>query len=257
MDKYLASCEAAARRGGQILLDWRHRFAVREKGPSDLVTEADTAAEKAVRELILAEFPTHGFVGEESTGVAHSAAEYCWYVDPLDGTMNYVHGVPQYATSVALARGDSLLAAAVYDPTSDECFTAGLGAGAYLNGARLRTSGTVELAQALVAASFSARVRADSPEIGQFVRAMLQCQGVRRTGSAALNMCYVAAGRFDAFWSLSTHIWDVAAGVLLVREAGGVVSDVRGQPLSFTEPHPVAAANSELQGQFLALLNVA
>ena len=257
MAEFLETCEAAARVGGQVLLEWRERFEVREKGPSDLVTQADTAAQESIRSLVLDRYPTHAFVGEEDTAAHAPTGGYCWFVDPLDGTMNYVHGVPHYATSVALARGETLLAAAVFDPNSQECFTAARGEGAYLNGRKLRTSAAAELSRALVAASFSAKVRPDSPEISQFERAMLECQGVRRTGSAALNMCYLAAGRFDTFWSLSTKIWDVAAGVLLVEEAGGVISDIDGQPFTFARPHPVASANPGLHEQFLALLSAA
>ena len=149
MAEFLETCEAAARVGGQVLLEWRERFEVREKGPSDLVTQADTAAQESIRSLVLDRYPTHAFVGEEDTAAHAPTGGYCWFVDPLDGTMNYVHGVPHYATSVALARGETLLAAAVFDPNSQECFTAARGEGAYLNGRKLRTSAAAELSSIL------------------------------------------------------------------------------------------------------------
>ena len=147
--------------------------------------------------------------------------EFCWVVDPLDGTTNYVHQVPHYAVSVALVKRGRPIAGTIYEPISDECYTALAGGGATLNGRTLQTSRVERLDQALVAASFSAKVAPDSYEIDQFVAALLACQAVRRTGSAALNLAYVAAGRFDAFWAMTTKPWDVAAGILLVRGGGG------------------------------------
>jgi len=254
---YLHICEHAARAGGQVLLQWIGRFAVREKGPSDLVTEADTEAQRVVRNTLLGRFPQHDVVGEEDEAVRQGNAEYCWFIDPLDGTTNYVHQVPHYAVSVGLAHRGRVIAGAVFDPVSKECFTAASGEGAYLNGEKLQTSQVVQLPQALVAASFPAKVEPSSPEIDQFFAAILACQGVRRTGSAALNLCYVAAGRFDGFWAMGTKAWDVAAGSLIVEEAGGIVSNIRGGQLELTEPHPVAAATRSLHGQLLALLQTA
>jgi len=257
LSDFLPSCEQAARAGGEVLLRWIGRFAVREKGPSDLVTEADTESQQAVRSLLLSRFPHHDIVGEEDESRGSRRAEYCWFIDPLDGTTNYVHQVPHYAVSVALARRGQVVAATVFDPVSRECYTAAHGEGAYLNGQKLRVSGVEQLSRALVAASFSSKVEPTSPEIDQFIAAILACQGVRRTGSAALNMCYVAAGRFDGFWAMSTKAWDVAAGVLLVQEAGGVVSDLRGEPLALAEPHPVAASTPLLHRQLRHLLQTA
>lgn len=247
-------CEEAARAGGAVLLRWIGQFTVREKGPSDLVTQADLESQEAIRAVIHRHFPSHAFVGEEGPGNEPMTADYCWIVDPLDGTTNYVHQVPHYASSVALAYRGEAIAGCIFDPVNNECFTAVKGHGAFLNGRPIQVSRTTELAQALVAASFSARIRANSPEIGQFVNCLLTAQGVRRTGSAALNLCYLASGRFDAFWALSTKAWDVAAGVLIVQEAGGVVTDIQGQPFWLETPHPVAAATAALHEQFRALL---
>ena len=254
MPDYLRICEQAARAGGAVLLDWAGRWSAREKGPSDLVTDADLASQEAIRRLVYDHFPSHEFVGEEQAKELPVEAEYCWVVDPLDGTTNFVHGIPHFAVSVALLHFGRPVVGAVYDPVSRECYTAALGAGGRLNGQTLRTSAVTELSQAVIAASFSAKVDPASPEIDQFVQALLLCQGVRRTGSAALNLCYVAAGRFDAFWALTTKTWDVAAGILLVTEAGGIVTGLDGSALDLRAPHPVASANRTLHASFRELL---
>ncbi|MBI3839596.1 MAG: inositol monophosphatase [Planctomycetia bacterium] len=251
---YLTLCQQAARAGGQALLDWMGRFGVREKGPSDLVTEADWASQEAIRAVLLTAFPQHGFISEEGDANFNSAAEYCWVVDPLDGTTNYVRQLPHYSVSVALLQRGRPIVGVVLDPVHDECFTAVESQGARLNGRLIHTSQVQDLSQALVAASFSAKVEAGSTEIDQFIAALLSCQAVRRTGSAALNLCYVAAGRLDAFWAMSTKAWDVAAGVLLVLEAGGVVSRLDGGPFALDLPHPVAGATPELQKRFRILM---
>jgi myo-inositol-1(or 4)-monophosphatase len=251
---FLATCEEAARAGGAILLDWVGRFGVRDKGRSDPVTDADYASQEAIRRIVLGRFPNHAFIGEEQPGGVLPAQDYCWVVDPLDGTMNYVHGVPHYCVSVALVKGDEILAGAIYDPRADECFRAARGEGAWLNGQRIKTSGAERLGDALAVASFSTTVSATSPEIKQFIAAVMNCQGIRRTGSAALNLSYVASGRFDAFWALSTQSWDVAAGVLIVEEAGGVVTDIDGKPFTLKKPHPVASASRPLQEAFCHML---
>ncbi len=254
MPDTLEVCEAAARAGGAVLLDWVGQFTVREKGPADLVTQADLAAQEAVRNVVLGAFPDHEFIGEEGPAGANLHGPHCWIVDPLDGTTNYVHQVPHYCTSVALAEDGIITAGAIYDPVSQECFTARRGGGASLNGRPIFTSKVSLLGQALAAASFSARVDPNSPEIDQFKAALLNCQAVRRTGSAALNMCYVACGRFDCFWAMSTKAWDIAAGWLLIEEAGGVVTDLHGHPLSLDVPHPVASSTPELHQQFQQLM---
>jgi myo-inositol-1(or 4)-monophosphatase len=254
---FLTLCEHAARAGGQALASWVGRFAVHKKGPFDLVTEADWASQEAIRRILLAACPEHSIVSEEIDAPPQFDAEYCWVVDPLDGTTNYVHQVAHYAVSVALAKRGRPIVGVVFDPVADECYTAERGQGARLNGSLIRTSPVRDLAEALVAASFSSEVTFPSREIDQFVAALVRCQAVRRTGSAALNLCYVAAGRFDAFWAQSTKAWDIAAGMLLVEEAGGVVSRMDGTPVPLDEPHPVASATPELHQQFCGLLQTA
>jgi myo-inositol-1(or 4)-monophosphatase len=254
---HITVCEQAARAGGQVLRDWTDRFEVREKGPADLVTEADLASQDAIRQILLKAFPQYGLVGEESEKPWNPNAAMCWVVDPLDGTTNYVHRLPHYAVSIALVHDCAPIVAVVYDPVRDECFTALRGQGAFLNGRPLSTSGVTDVSQALVAASFAARVTRDSTELAQFVAVALQCQAVRRTGSAALNLSYVAAGRMDAFWAMSTKSWDVAAGALLVEEAGGIVRGVDGGEFDLRQPHPVACATAPLHAQFHELLKAA
>jgi myo-inositol-1(or 4)-monophosphatase len=253
MSHYLKVCEQAARAGGAVLLDWVDRFAVREKGPADLVTEADLASQQAVKEILLGTFPEHGFLGEEG-GDPLAHRPYRWIVDPLDGTTNYVHQVPQYAVSVALEHEGELVVGTVFDPVSGECFTAEAGKGAFLNGKRLQVSNVENLAQALVVASFPAKVRRGAAEIDDFVEVLLEAQALRRTGSAALNLSYVAAGRFDAYWATETKIWDVAAGFLLIQEAGGVVTDLTGGPYVLDRPRFVAAATGPLHASLVEIL---
>lgn len=254
MSELLTTCEEAARVGGMVLQAWVGRFSVREKGPSDLVTQADEAAQEAIREVLLARFPDHGFVGEEQHSPTDVSSEFCWYVDPLDGTTNYVHQVPHYCTSVAVAKAGQVVAGAVFDPVSRECYVAERGQGAFCNGVQLKTSPADDLSNALAAASFSSKVDPDSFEIDQFILALLEFQAVRRTGSAALNMCYVAGGRFDCFWALTTKSWDVAAGSLFIEEAGGVITHWSGEVFDLERPHPAASATPELHRRFLQLL---
>ena len=251
IDEYLRVCEAAVRTGGRAIQDWAGRFEVRSKGPADLVTQADFAAQEAVREVVLGAFPDHCLLGEEKRPdeVAADRAEYRWIVDPLDGTTNYVHGVPHYCVSLALERNGELLVGAVYDPMLEECFLAALGRGARLNGRPIHTSEVAEVSDALAAVGFPAKVSPDSSDLRMFLEMVYRCQAIRRTGSAALNLCYLAAGRFDLAWSYSTKVWDVAAGVLIIREAGGTVTAPGGGVFCLEKPYYWAAANERLYSQ--------
>jgi len=258
---YQRVCEQAARAGGDVLRDWKGRFAVREKGPADLVTEADLASQEAIREILLGAFPGHGFLAEEgfladkNARLARQGDDLRWIVDPLDGTTNYVHGVPNYAVSIALERGGAPLVGTVYDPSADECFSAAAGHGATCNGEALRVSDVGRLSHAMVAVSFSAKVDRGDQEIGDFIEVMLKTQATRRMGSSALNLCYVAAGRFDAYWATTTKIWDIAAGALLVREAGGEITSIDGGPFHLERPQFIAAATKALHGELRELLS--
>lgn len=233
----LPICESAARAAGSVLAAWRGRFTATAKGPRDLVTEADHAAQREVRRIVLAAFPDHGFVGEEAEAASpavpagrsgHSGAGLRWIVDPLDGTTNYVHGFPAYCVSVALADGDDLVVATIYDPLRDECFTAGRGRGAFLNGVRITAPPVTEADQAVAAVSFPPHVTLDAPAVRDFLAVVPHVQAIRRTGSTALNLAYVACGRLHAFWVRRIACWDVAAGVLIAREAGCAVGGFAG-----------------------------
>ena len=254
MSEFVTTCEAAARAGGKVLLDWMGRFKVREKGPADLVTEADEASQEAIARILMSTYPDHGFLGEEGATPTNEAAEYCWIVDPLDGTTNYVHGAPQFSVSVALTRQGEVICGTVFDPLAKECFTAASGEGARLNGDLIHVSEIGDLERALVAASLPAQVRRDSPEVEQFLAVLTRCQALRRMGSAALNFCWIASGRLDAYWATSTKAWDIAAGVLIVREAGGVVTAPDGGPLALLSGQFAAAATESLHKELVRLI---
>lgn len=252
---FLKVCVEAVRAGGAVVQEWFGRVEATKKGPADLVTPADFASQEAVRRVVLGAFPDHALLGEEEIpGEPVSVdAEYRWIVDPLDGTTNYAHGVPHYAVSLALAHRGEAIVGAVYDPVRDECFTAAAGGGAHLNGRSIRTSGVTEMSEALGAVGFPPAVQADSPDLRMFTEAVVRCQSIRRTGSAALNLCYVAAGRFDLYWSFSTKVWDVAAGTLLVREAGGALTAPDGSPFQLDDAQFLAAATEPLRLQLQQL----
>lgn len=256
LESWLETCEAATRAGGKELLAWRGQFQARAKGVADLVTDADLASQAAIQRLVSERFPEHAFLGEERQDNSPVAGDgrLTWIVDPLDGTTNYVHGYPQFAVSVALARGRELLVGAVYDPLREQCFTAAAGRGAWLNGKPLLVSRETQVGESLVAVSLPAQVARDAPDLLDFVAAVQVCQAVRRSGSAALNLAYVAAGWLDAFWASHIHPWDVAAGVLLITEAGGVVVGRDGGEFDLWAPHFVAASTAQLQQRLLAVL---
>lgn len=252
-----ATCEAAARAGGKELLGWRGRFSTHVKGLRDFVTDADFASQKAIQQVIQSRYPEHRFVGEEQSPRTGRPAldEISWIVDPLDGTTNYVHGYPHYAVSVAVARGAKILAGVIFDPLHDECYSAAAGLGAFCNDIPLKVSAARAIAEALVAVSLPAQVDRNTPDLLDFIEVVLSCQAVRRSGSAALNLAHVASGSLDAFWAAHIHPWDVAAGVLLIREAGGHVTGRHGGEFNVWHPHFVAAANPSLHGELLAILH--
>jgi myo-inositol-1(or 4)-monophosphatase len=255
INDYLRVCEEAARLGGRVVQEWAGRAAVQEKGPADLVTQADFASQELIRQTVLGAFPEHCLLGEEQLP-AHAPSvrsEYRWIVDPLDGTVNYVHGVPHYCVSLALERNGELLVGAVYDPVLEECFTAAIGQGARLNGQPIQPSNVSLLSEALAAVGFPPHAQRNAGDVTMFLAMMGRCQAIRRTGSSALNLCYLAAGRFDVYWSYSTNIWDVAAGALILQEAGGTITSPVGGCFCLEEAHFLAAANSDLHKQLLAV----
>lgn len=254
LDEYASVCRQAVLAAGGVLREKLGRVRSREKGPSDLVTEADFASQEVVARIVLDAFPEHGFLGEEQGIGCEGTSGYRWIVDPLDGTTNYVHQVPLFAVSLALERAGEVLVGAVYAPMLDEIYTATAGGGAYLNGEPLHVSGAAQLSQTLVATGLPAQTPPESPDLRVFVAAAAQCQSVRRTGCASLNLCYVAAGRYDMFYSFSTKVWDVAAGILLVREAGGMVTTPEGAPQNLQTGQVVASATDLLHRASLAMV---
>lgn len=251
---FLQVCEAAARAGGQVLRDWVGRFAAREKGPADLVTEADLASQETIKNLVLGAFPEHGFLGEEGGAIEAPSDGYRWIVDPLDGTLNYVHGLAYYCVSVALEKAGHPLVGCVYDPVAGQCFTAASGQGARLDGRPIQVRGSVALADAMVAASLSARLDPLDQEMRDFVAIASRCGTIRRLGSAALNLCHVASGTLDAYWALSNKPWDVAAGFVILEEAGGLVTDFEGGRVELAQPRFIAASCDSLRREIQQVL---
>jgi len=228
---------------------------VNTKSPNDFVTEVDQAAERVIIETLLTAYPGHGILAEES-GREHGSAdsEYVWIIDPLDGTTNFIHGFPVYAVSIALAFRGQVQQAVVYDPTRNDLFYASKGRGAYLNDKRLRVSKRVRMAEALIGTGFPFR-KGDNLKryVKMFEEVMQQCAGLRRPGAAALDLCYVAAGYYDGFFETGLQPWDVAAGSLMITEAGGLVGNFTGES-DYLYQREVVAANPRIYGQLVQTL---
>lgn len=262
-DTDLQSCldhaAEAARRAGAVLLDWRQRFAVREKGRFDLVTDADVASQEAIRNFLRMHYPDFGFLGEEDPAAGWSSlaeGRPTWIVDPLDGTTNYVHDCPVYAVSIGLMHGDSALVGVVFDPTRNELFQAAAGSGAWLNGGRLRTSSASNLEEALLSTGFPPDLHGQEQLLKTWQHFSLRTQSLRRTGSTSLNLVYVASGRHDAFWASQAFAWDAAAAIVLIREAGGIVSKLDGTAYDPRTPQ-ILASNGPLHPIMLRELRMA
>ncbi len=253
--EFLETAIEAAHLGGGILLEWTDKFTASEKGRADLVTEADLASQEAIHQLIRSRFPDHNFLGEEGLCETNSDSPYRWIIDPLDGTSNYVHHFPYYGVSIGLQRGTELVAGVVFDPNRDETFTAIRGSGAHMNGEPLATTRVAALANSMVVASLPVGARPENVAVDRFLRVMRHAQTVQRTGSAALNLAYVAAGRMEAYWSSSLKPWDMAAGVLIVEEAGGRVSRMDGGVFDVEIPDLLASNGTGIHGELQALLD--
>jgi myo-inositol-1(or 4)-monophosphatase len=230
------------------------------KGDVDLVTVADRTVEKLIRERLGVAFPQHGIYGEEGTR-ERMEGEFRWYVDPLDGTTNFAHGFPQFCVSMGLEQrapgsppeqDGALVAAVIYDPMRDELYTAERGQGATLNGQPMRVSKIPDLAESLLSTGFPSRKRHASPNVHFYQEFTLRSHGVRRAGSAALDLAYVASGRLDAFWEFNLNPWDTAAGILLVEEAGGIVTDFAGNPFRL-DSREILASNGLIQAELVTL----
>jgi myo-inositol-1(or 4)-monophosphatase len=254
---------AIAREAGALLMHHFHQhLKIEYKGDADLVTAADRAAEVLIRERIRQQWPMHDVLGEEQ-GLSDQGSEYRWYVDPLDGTTNFAHGFPVFCVSIALEhlapghqtleRKGKRIAAVIYDPTRDELFSAEQGRGAHLNGETIHVSKTAVLKESLLATGFPSHKRHKNPNIYFYHQITLHTHGVRRAGSAALDLCNVAAGRFDGFWEFNLNPWDTAAGVLIVEEAGGKVTRFDGAPFEINSRETVASnglIHEALLGEF-------
>ena len=250
MSEFLDAAIAIAQEAGQVLM--AHRGVSFElKGDYDLVTAADRASEQLVIKRLRERFPKHGIVAEEG-GRAEMEAELRWYVDPLDGTTNFAHGFPMWNVTLALAQRGEVIAGVVYDPLNRELFAAERGAGARLNGAPIHVSKAPTINDSLLSTGFPSRRRHQNVNIHFYYQLAMLSHGVRRGGSAAIDLAYVSCGRLEAFWEFGLNPWDMAAGTLLVEEAGGRVSGMRGEPLDI-EGQYVVADNGLVHGELLEL----
>jgi len=242
----------AAIEAGKVVRRWSGRFSVKEKGKFDLVTEADVETQKVLQEFLFARFPKHLFLGEEG-GMEEKApapgSPPTWIVDPIDGTSNYAHDFPFFCTSIGLMADGELIVGAIYDPTRDELFHAAKGKGAWINGKRIHTSAAAGPEQSLITTGFPYNLQGKEELLGWWEHWSWRAQALRRTGSTALNLAYVAAGRCDAFYALEGHAWDVAGGVVIVREAGGKVTKVAGGDYDPFTPN-ILATNGKTHAEF-------
>jgi len=227
---------------------------VSEKGHNDFVSEVDQIAEQKIIEVLLKTYPDHKIIAEEGGIVSEGSDNYTWIIDPLDGTTNYLHGLPHFAISVAVMYKDKFEYAVVYDPLMQEWFTASRGGGAFLNDRRIRVSSEKRLSNALIGTGFPFRnPQHFKPYMNTFEAIFPKTSGVRRAGSAALDLAYVAAGRLDGFWEMSLKPWDIAAGALLIKEAGGILSDFGGEP-NYMDSGQVVAGNPKVYKALLQMI---
>ena len=255
--QFVPAMTEIAREAGALLMGYfQRRVKVEYKGDVDLVTEADRASEALITHRIRERWPAHNILGEEGTRT-EQGSEYRWYVDPLDGTTNFAHGFPVFCVSLGLEHKDERVLAVIFDPTRDEMFTAEKGGGAFLNGQPIHVSAISSLAECLVATGFPSHKRHKNPNIFFYHQITLKTHGVRRAGSAALDLCDVACGRFDGFWEFNLNPWDTAAGVLMVEEAGGRVTRFDGQPFRTDSKETLASnglVHDALLREFQAIL---
>jgi len=255
MTPTLFELKSWALQAGEILrsgVGENHR--IHHKGTVNLVTEMDQRSEDFLVKEIRGHYPDHKIITEES-GLLEGLDSHCWYLDPLDGTTNYAHNLPIFCVSIGYAEHGQLKLGVVYDPMQDEMFSAELGGGAWLDDIPLQVSGISELLQTLLATGFPYDLL-DTPQnnLANFTRLSRLSQGVRRMGSAAIDLCYVAAGRLDGYWEIRLSPWDLAAGALIVREAGGIVTTLAGSPDLLDPPYSIVAGNPHIQPQLLKLI---
>ncbi len=249
----LETARGVALEAGALLRERYHRLTeVRYKGDINLVTEADTLAQALIVDRLSKAFPGHDFLAEEGLK-SLSGAEFRWVIDPLDGTTNFAHKLPVFCVSIGLEQAGELRAGVVHNPMTGDTFWAAAGGGAFHNGSPVRVSATADLGRALLATGFGYDVWTTRCNIDEHERMVMRCQGVRRCGSAALDLCFVACGRFDGFWELKLSPWDSAAGAVIVREAGGRVTDFEGRPVDVYKPQ-VCASNGLVHEAMLGVL---
>jgi myo-inositol-1(or 4)-monophosphatase len=255
--KFLSFAWEAANAAGEIIREsWHQPKTIDYKGALDLVTTIDRETERKIVEVLQRNFPDHAILAEEETDLRGDNNEYRWIIDPLDGTTNFAHGYPQVSISVGLEQSGRLILGLVYDPLRRECFRAVKGQGATLNGSPIQISTVNELDKALLATGFPYDRREKADYYLSFFKAFLtRCQGIRRNGSAALDLCYVACGRIDGFWQLKLKPWDIAAASLIVTEAGGRVSDFSGNDFSIWG-NETLASNGSIHAEMLTALNL-
>ncbi|HEY9722330.1 MAG TPA: inositol monophosphatase family protein [Oscillatoriaceae cyanobacterium] len=254
MSELLDFARRIAREAGQILHEGLSKpHEIRYKGAIDLVTEMDVASEKHVISAIRARYPDHAILAEESGASETANATHRWVIDPLDGTTNYAHGLPLFCVSIGLEVNGSMHLGVIYAPALDECYEAEVGHGAYCNGERIQVSETAELGKALLVTGFPYDVRVKSDNVVAFANFIHTAQAVRRLGSAALDLAWVASGRFDGFWEPRLKPWDLAAGSVIVAEAGGRVTGYHGKPFSIYGDE-VLASNGHLHDPMIEVL---
>ena len=254
LDNLLDIAISAVKESGRIQKEWLARDKkVELKGAINLVTEVDRICEDKIIEIIKEAFPEHNILTEE-TPMPEGISPFRWIIDPLDGTTNYAHGYPCFCTSVAVEMEREIVLGTIYDPLLDELFTAQKGKGTFLNGERIAVSTTEQLTNALICTGFPYDLR-ESPvnNLNHFANFIMEARAIRRDGSAALDLCYVAAGRFDGFWELKLNPWDVAAGKLIVEEAGGVMSNFSGGPLDIYGQETLAS-NGRIHKEMVGVL---
>lgn len=254
MPSFLECATGIAREAGSLLDGFfRRHIGFELKGAFDLVTEADRASEKFIVERLSAQFPSHGILAEEGSG-HESPSEYRWYVDPLDGTTNFAHGYPVYNVTLALEKAGELIAGVIFDPSRNEMFTCEKGGGAYLNGKPIRVSHTGKVDECLFSTGFPSRRRHLDVNIHFYYQLAMSSHGVRRGGAAAIDLAWVACGRLDGFWEFGLSPWDMAAGKLLVTEAGGVCTDMTGAPHHLRAPH-ILTDNGRIHEEVVGVFN--
>ena len=247
---FITPMQDLAREAGALLLSYFGKVVIEYKGDVDLVTQADRSSEELIVSRIRKQWPTHDLIGEEGSRT-ETGSDYRWYIDPLDGTTNFAHGFPVFCVSMGLEYKNELIVGVIYDPCRDEMFAAEKGSGSRLNARTIHVSRISRLAESLVATGFPSHKRHKNPNIHFYHQITLRSHGVRRAGSAALDLCCVAAGRFDGFWEFNLNSWDTAAGVLLVTEAGGKVTNYAGAPFSI-DSREVLATNGLIHAEILS-----